>query len=122
MIWENVNLVPFQTIQHVFIYPISETHHIIQSGGNLLLLVPFAFILRLFGFTASVVKTTAVVFFISIGIESFQFVLNLLASGHAGIAPESKTRTIDIDDVILNTLGGYLGALLYSFYSKKMKR
>lgn len=119
--WGNFNLVPFQTIQRVFTNPISDTQHLIQSGGNLLLLLPFAFFLRLFGLTASAVKAGIAAFLISVGIESFQFVLNLLASGHAGVIPNGKTRTIDIDDVILNTLGGYLGALLYSIYEREIK-
>lgn len=106
-------MIPFNTIKNVFIHPLSETQYVIQSGGNLLLLLPFAFVLLKFRFTRSVGQTTIVSLLLSMGIESFQFVLNLLASGHMDIKTSGKSRAIDIDDVLLNTLGGYLGALLY---------
>ncbi len=121
ILWDNFNLIPFNTIKNVFIHPLSQTQYIIQSGGNLLLLLPFAFVLLKFRFTRSVAQTTLVSLLLSLGIESFQFVLNLLASGHMDIKTSGKGRAIDIDDVILNTLGGYLGALLF-IGIQKLKR
>ncbi|WP_162287832.1 VanZ family protein [Indiicoccus explosivorum] len=111
IMWERFNLIPFGTIKNAVLNPLN-VDYVIQSGGNLVLLLPFGFVLLKFGLTSTIGRTAVACFLISCSIEGFQFVLNLLASGHTDIKASGKSRAVDIDDVILNTLGGYLGAWL----------
>ena len=119
IMWDNFNFIPFGTIKNVLLHP-QNLNYVIQSGGNLLLLLPLGFVLLKFGFTSTVGRSAFVCFLISCSIELFQLFLNLLASGHSEVKSSGKSRAVDIDDFILNTLGGYLGALLYAAFWKRI--
>ncbi|WP_053070386.1 VanZ family protein [Alkalihalobacillus pseudalcaliphilus] len=101
------NLVPFHTIfsyTEMLIHdPIMQKTAFWNLLGNVLLTLPFGFFITIM-FQKMKWKTIVVssVLF-SISIESGQFILHLL---------RISSRTIDIDDVILNTLGSILGYVI----------
>ena len=49
---------------------------------------------------------------VSIGIELIQFIETFIGSAYLGFA-----RSTDIDDVILNTLGGVIGVYIYLLFN-----
>ncbi|MFD9628990.1 VanZ family protein [Peribacillus muralis] len=101
-----INLVPFKTILE------SE---ITQLIAPLLLLIPIAFALMSLSILKSKKKTIMVTMLISIGIELIQFIENSTGTGSAF---EIYSRLTNIDDVILNTLGGVIGVYIYHFIRK----
>jgi glycopeptide antibiotics resistance protein len=73
-----------------------------QIGGNLLLLAPLGFILPVLSARFERFRATlATVFGVSLGIEVLQLVASLLL----GFA----WKSFDVDDLILNTIGGVAG-------------
>ncbi|WP_407920522.1 VanZ family protein [Gottfriedia acidiceleris] len=83
-----LNLIPFINIFNVF----DIKQFIINIFGNIILFVPFGFILT------SIKRSKKVILiglFLSASIEVVQFMMSF--------------RTSDIDDVILNTIGTYIG-------------
>jgi len=84
---------------------------IINIGGNLLLLVPLATLVPLlFEKYRSIKDTVLLCFSVSIIIEFLQYV-----SMYFGNA-----RSVDIDDVILNTLGALIGFTVFRLLNKKI--
>ncbi|MBT2667350.1 VanZ family protein [Bacillus sp. ISL-4] len=98
-----LNLVPFKTILE------SE---ITQLMGPLLMLTPLAFALMSLSILKSKKKTIMVTMLISIGIELIQFIEN-----STGSAFDLYSRLTNIDDVILNTLGGVIGVYIYLLFN-----
>lgn len=76
---------------------------IFQLSGNVLLFVPLGFWLVLW-YRWSVGRVTAVAFALSTLVEVVQWT--------------TRTGNLDVDDVLLNTLGGTLGALLALFWRR----
>ncbi|MBP2243060.1 glycopeptide antibiotics resistance protein [Cytobacillus eiseniae] len=75
-------------------------------GGNILMFMPLGFLLPLLWGKFKRLKNTIIIgLIISLSIESLQFVQCLF-----GVV---FTRTIDIDDVICNVLGTFLGFCIY---------
>ncbi|WP_035323665.1 VanZ family protein [Peribacillus kribbensis] len=75
-------------------------------GGNILMLMPLGFLLPLLSGKFKRLKHTIIIgLFVTLGIESLQFVECLLEVVMA--------RTIDIDDVICNVFGTIIGFLIY---------
>lgn len=89
------NLIPFKEI---FRYPLTSRLFIRNVVGNILLFVPFGI------FVAHYTKNK------KIYVTLF---LSLLVSSAIEFAQSCIGRTADIDDIILNTLGGVLGCILY---------
>lgn len=98
-----LNLVPFKTILE---------SQITQLMGPLLMLTPLAFALMSLSILKSKKKTIMVTMLISIGIELIQFIEN--STGSAFLL---YSRSINIDDVILNTLGGVIGVYIYLLFN-----
>ena len=93
-----VNLIPFRTISGLTIH-YSFGGFIINNIGNIILFVPFGFLLALkFRNIDSVTKAYLVGAILSITIEIFQLFI--------------PNRWTDIDDIILNTLGTGIGYIL----------
>jgi glycopeptide antibiotics resistance protein len=86
---------------HLFASPKAELNFYIDIFGNILLFIPFAFILFLVFNIKSGKKIILISLLTSICIETIQFLLGI------GVA--------DIDDVILNTIGACIGVLLLKF-------
>lgn len=106
----NLNFKPFIYTYHQFIISLSDPdennlHAALENiFGNILMFIPIGILLpMIFVSWRSVKKVTLVCFVFSCLIEFTQFILGKFGT----------FRTVDIDDVILNTLGGFLGALLF---------
>ena len=95
-LWDSVNLVPFGTI-----YELARPEHVTQAirqlAGNVVMFVPFGVLLPMASPRFRTLSRLAFAGMLaSAGIELLQLILGL-----AGLI----ARSVDIDDVILNTLG-----------------
>lgn len=94
------NLVPFQEIQRFWRY--RETLGWIAFAnlfGNILIFVPLGFFMPMASRYRSFFLTMLYSLGLSLLVEAFQFV--------------SQVGSFDVDDMILNTLGGVIGYLLF---------
>ncbi|MFY0758879.1 VanZ family protein [Metabacillus dongyingensis] len=97
-------LVPFKTILSAF-----EYGNDFQVFGNLLILLPLPILLGLLKNGASTfIKSLILVFTVSLSIELVQLVINFTT----GV----PNKVADIDDLILNTIGGVIGWFLIKLY------
>lgn len=105
-----LNIIPlrsiFQTIE-------MNPHALYQVVGNLLMLIPFAFAVMYFGLTNNSKKVILYFGLCSIAIELFQFLQSYIASYF-----HSDVRRTDVDDIILNTIGGIIGVIAYKIWTK----
>ncbi|MCR5452644.1 MAG: VanZ family protein [Lachnospiraceae bacterium] len=115
------NLTPFKEINRYITYrkQIGELGFFLNIYGNILLLVPLGFLLPaiFWGEKHYPVLAIGICFLFSVGVELTQLV--------------TRHGCCDVDDVILNTIGGMIGYLLYRIYkfigrkvndSKKQKK
>ena len=96
----SVQLVPFRTIQRL-----CYNHNYVQIFGNLLLLVPIPFFLYLFKKTMSRFRMALYSIGISLFIEMLQFLINVIT--------KICNHVVDVDDLILNSLGSSLFILVF---------
>ncbi|MFS0655816.1 VanZ family protein [Bacillus sp. 179-C3.3 HS] len=108
----SVNLMPFHSIyQNLHAY-----HHgypnlvFLNLAGNILLFIPLGFFLYHTFRTMRWQKAVLAGFLFSVLIEVLQWVFS-----QSGII----TRSSDIDDIILNTLGTALGCIGYQMYRRR---
>lgn len=96
------NLVPFAEIKRYIIYSDKFTSELflINIVGNMLAFVPFGFFVPLVN---SEHKNVLRVGLLSMVFSAIVEVVQLV----------SKVGSFDVDDIILNTLGGLVGALIY---------
>ncbi len=94
----DINLIPFRTISSYLVgfNPIIAGTNLL---GNIILFVPLGLYLSIFAKNKKMWKSLLTVFFISLSVELLQFIFGL--------------GTADIDDILLNSLGGLLGMLVY---------
>ncbi|MFC3749061.1 VanZ family protein [Paenibacillus sp. GCM10012306] len=105
------NLVPFKEIKR-------DLHHLSLSNpflninltGNVLAFIPFGVLLpNVFrNITWSVTKVLVCSLLLSLSFESIQLLLTI--------------GTFDVDDLLLNTLGGLAGYILYTMFSGPARR
>ena len=102
------NLYPLRTILEFltgFDYITGRSHGMLKNAalvnllGNVAIFLPLGMYVALFRKNGSLWKTTAIVAAVSLTLELLQVV--------------TRTGSGDVDDVLLNALGGLLGALLY---------
>ena len=98
------NFVPFREI---FRYHYTSKLFIKNVLGNILLFIPFGIFVTRFLKTKKIIPTLIISILVSSSIEYAQIRIG---------------RTADIDDVILNTLGGLIGAYIYKFESDILSR
>ena len=98
------NLVPFKEIRRFWDYreEVGIWTMIMNLFGNVLVFVPFGFFLPMASRYRNFLSTVFWSFALSLGVEIFQLF--------------SRLGSFDIDDIILNTLGGILGHILYAIY------
>ncbi|AWE06952.1 teicoplanin resistance protein VanZ [Lysinibacillus sp. 2017] len=104
--FSSVNLVPFYSIGS-FLFsddPLLHAFSFSNVIGNIVLFVPLGLYLSLFIREKNVVKNVLLVIFISVSVEVLQFVF--------------KVGATDIDDVILNGFGGFIGIIAYHILLK----
>ncbi|GKX67013.1 VanZ family protein [Inconstantimicrobium mannanitabidum] len=111
----DVNIVPvFNTIKDMSNIPSNMESFmirfwIINIVGNLVLLMPLSILVpMLFKKFRSMKKTIILCFLVSVSIEFLQF-LSMFCGNR---------RSVDIDDVILNTLGAVLGFFIFKYLQK----
>lgn len=108
--WINYNLVPLKSIRIQLKY-MNETWAALNIIANIILFIPYGFLLPFtYKKCNNFVKCLGVVFFSVLIIELFQLV-TLLGS-------------FDIDDIILNLCGSFIGYIIYILYkvvSSKIK-
>lgn len=101
------NLVPLREILRFYnnVDVIGYRACFLNVAGNVLAFIPFGFFLPLVTrLRSAVVVTTLLTMAFSITIECVQLV--------------TKVGCLDVDDVILNTLGGLIGAILFAVLRK----
>lgn len=81
------------------------------SFYNMIMLAPLGVYLPMLFKVSSVRKATRIIFLVSLTIETFQ-----LIGGYIGLLAR---RTFNVDDLLLNTLGGVIGFMLFEFVKKK---
>lgn len=117
--FDRINLIPFKTISNDLFGTVVAPVTVLQTLGNLFLLLPLAFSLLALQIVTKKRKVAIVVFFTTLFIETFQFFENLSVTGY--LYSEGGGRAVDIDDLILNTLGGVIGIFLFTFYKKSFR-
>ena len=106
------NYIPFNSIKEVLANGLTKTAFL-QIVGNILLSVPFG------AYVIAVMKNKRwwklLIFALgfTVLIESTQLVIDLYL--------KNMYRNVDIDDVILNALGAYIGYGIYKIIPKKIK-
>lgn len=97
--YRSINLIPFKEI---FRYSLNSSGFYKQVLGNILLFIPLGYFISYY---IKNVKTGTIIFssiLISIVIETVQYFIG---------------RCFDIDDIILNSVGGLIGFLVFAFLS-----
>lgn len=98
------NLVPFSEITR---YTFGSNLFIFNIGGNILAFVIFGLIVSYY------IKPKNVL---------YPFLISLITSATVEFVQLNIGRTFDVDDIILNVLGGIIGYLLYVGFSAIYKR
>ncbi|WP_170289426.1 VanZ family protein [Metabacillus lacus] len=112
---ERINLIPFKTIYNDLLIVVAPVT-VIQTIGNIILLAPLAFALLSLKILTNKNKVIFTIILTTLFIEIFQFIQNFSVSGY--LYSEGGHRAIDIDDILLNTLGGLIGVLVFILYNK----
>lgn len=102
--WSTNNYIPFKEI---FRYKIGSKLFIKNVIGNIILFLPYGFFASHYLKTNKIKTITILTIIASITIEVVQMAIG---------------RVFDVDDIILNTLGGALGAYLYVLFQKVSAR
>ena len=96
------NFIPFRTIIYTLQMGLTVTAFI-QIAGNILIAAPYGVVLDLTMRKSNKIWLFLFPLLFPLVIESLQFII--------GFAIGYNYRSVDIDDFILNALGGYLGIL-----------
>jgi glycopeptide antibiotics resistance protein len=102
-LFRSINLIPFHSIME-YISGSSDTLRSFAFGnvvGNIVIFIPLGIYLPLFKKDKSVLVNLLLIFIVSLFVEIIQGLLGIGVS--------------DIDDIILNCLGGWIGILGYKF-------
>ncbi len=111
---DHVNLIPlgysFNCFQLVYRpHTNLRAFCLLNTLGNLALFLPLGILLPLtFDRFRSLKRVMAIAFCLSLSIETIQFFSRFIGS----------LRAVDIDDVLLNTLGAFLGFVLYKLVNQ----
>lgn len=98
--WSSNNFIPFKEILR---YNMGSRLFFKNVIGNMILFLPFGFFTSLYLKEEKAKLPILIILVTSFSIELVQMIIG---------------RVFDIDDIILNLLGGYLGFLLYYFLKK----
>ena len=107
------NFIPFKTITETLQYGATTTA-IAQIFGNILMSVPFGVFIMIFLNTPKWWNMLLFALALTVGIELSQMII--------GLAINNMYRTVDIDDIILNVLGTYIGYGVYKILPSKIKK
>ncbi len=102
-----INLIPFHTINSFLSRNIFHIFVFSNLFGNILLFVPLGIYCMIFMHEKNKKKAIFWVFLTSLGVEIVQYTF--------------KKGVGDIDDIILNVLGGYIGVIFYQKWLVKFE-
>jgi glycopeptide antibiotics resistance protein len=105
-----IELIPFNQIYGYLSgsFDVSPTTVLHNLLGNILIFIPLGIYFALFRKDAKISANMLFVFLTSLSVEIIQFVLGIGAS--------------DIDDIILNCLGGFIGIMIYKGLARFLKK
>jgi len=105
---KRANFVPFSTLQFFYRMKSSYSYYVAKNIlGNIIGFIPLGILLPIMSTRLQrILRTTGVVFLISLSFETIQLITNL--------------GVFDVDDLILNTIGGAIGYLIYSISKRLM--
>ena len=106
----SVNLIPFESIRNFIMVDngIGGTRIIdMNIWGNILMFIPAGIYLILHNASKSITKNLFYIFLLSLFIEVVQYIFALGAT--------------DVDDIILNLAGGFIGLIIYKTAEKIFK-
>ncbi len=107
------NFIPFKTISGTFSDGITSTA-LVQILGNIALSVPFGVFILFFTRNHKWWKLLIFAFSLTLTIELTQMII--------GFAVNNMYRNVDIDDVILNVAGAYIGYGIYKLLPSCIKK
>lgn len=105
--YNNINLIPFATIDRYFRFfeYFTFTNWFLNIFGNIIIFIPFGFLLPVVvTYFNRFWKLLSITLIVTMSVETLQYV--------------TKVGELDIDDVILNTLGSIMGYILYKIIVK----
>jgi glycopeptide antibiotics resistance protein len=99
----SINLIPFHSISEYISGSSANLKKFAYANvvGNVLIFIPLGVYLSLFKRKSKIIMNLMLIFIVSLGVELIQ---GLLAIG-----------TADVDDIILNVAGGWIGIFVYKF-------
>ncbi|MEE1056347.1 MAG: VanZ family protein [Acutalibacteraceae bacterium] len=106
------NFIPFKTIIGMFSEGINTTS-IVQFCGNICMTIPFGVIIMYLINNTKWLKFLLISFIFSVSIEFAQLIIGLIIN--------NMYRTVDIDDIILNVLGAFIGFGIYKLFQYYVK-
>lgn len=108
-VYRSVNILPFQTIKSYLLgtFDVSRTVVLYNIFGNIGLFIPLGVYLQLFKKNKRILISIFIIFIISLSVEIIQFIFGIGAT--------------DIDDILLNCLGGIIGILCYKLLTTFIK-
>lgn len=98
--WSSSNFVPFR---EMFRYPIGSVMFIRNALGNILIFMPYGFFVS---------------YFLKLSKVQIAFILTMIASVTIEVTQLMIGRVFDIDDILLNLLGGVIGYFLFHLLSR----
>lgn len=104
------NFVPFKTI--IASLKSFSTYSLLTLVGNIVMLLPFGFYVSASS-KYSAAKGIVIILSFAFFIETMQLVIGLIIG--------YRYRCVDIDDFILNSIGGILGLIIYKKIPQKLK-
>ncbi len=111
MFTRSLNLIPLTLTLEYFFGSFSLKVALMNVAGNIAIFIPMGIYLNLFKKNKSMIQSVGIVLLISLCVEITQYVFQIGGS--------------DIDDIILNTLGGFIGILIFriitSFFKDEAK-
>src|SRR5690554_1163807 len=108
IVHNHFNLIPFKSIIEFVLNSANARAFWVNIVGNIVSFLPMGFFLPIvISGLNKIVRTTVVVLLISTIIEINQFIF--------------KVGVFDLDDIILNTIGGLMGFCIYRFVRKHYK-
>lgn len=100
-------IIPLKTISKVLIHDNWK----IQILGNIVLLLPMPLFIGFYQhYYITFKKSFAMIFFTSLSVEFTQLLINIIT--------QNPNKVADIDDLMLNVLGGIIGWAIYSILVK----
>lgn len=109
-----VNYIPFKSIYETLTSHDSAREIARQLAGNIIMFFPLGILLQFINRHKKSINNLMIAIGISFSIEILQGIIGLTIAGFL-------YRTVDIDDVILNTIGYMLGFAIYLIIPKKAK-